>query len=483
MRQIEFFQRQKKLLEKLFSPDWFLEAKQKNYPAYLRWDLCKKIIEQGGMIQFPEQKEKLPEIGRIVLDSYIHVALTEGDIRQLKLGSLDLYGDETVQKKIRSRITDPNQFEDLMVELYVAAWHKTKNHTIELIEKDGYPDLKIEIPAMNIPVFIECKHLWTGSKNRIQKVIKKANNQIKKAVKETGITSYGAVILDVSIPVAAGQVENDNLPDKLREMVNVVQSALSGKKNRSVGAAIIVWDDYMQIGNPPDRTMLAYRRRYKRVSHTSPNLPIPENLPLFEGYTATYTLHWAPRKLPLRKYIFPELFKKECQDKFKISQAEVLKTIQKSDKTESVIFNGQKELIFFLRFISSERDYYILVCAERRLQSLVVYWAFKIFADLCDDIHLLSPIQLLARFADAYGLPITIGDLTSKFIFAHRVEVSSSDLTSLISIHNPENHSFMNCLLLKVSRKDRSTFIADCALMFCIDTTRYINWISSQNYR
>jgi len=154
MIQLEFFQRQKKLLEKLFSPDWFLEAKQKNNPAYLRWALCKKIIEQEGIIQFPEQNERLHEIGRIVLDSYILVALTEGDIQQLKLGSLDLYGDETVQKKIRSRITDPEQFEDLMVELYVAAWHKTKSHAIDPIEKEGYPDLKVEIPNINIPVFI-----------------------------------------------------------------------------------------------------------------------------------------------------------------------------------------------------------------------------------------------------------------------------------------------------------------------------------------
>jgi len=293
MRQTEFFQRQKKLLEKLFSPDWFLEAKQKNHPAYLRWALCKKIIEQEGIIRFPEQKERLPEIGRIMLDSYIHVALTEGDIQQLTLGSLDLYGDKTVQKKIRSRITDPKQFEDLMVELYVAAWHKTNNHAIEPIEKEGYPDLKIEIPAIDIPVFIECKHLWTDSKNRLQKVIKKANKQLKKAAKEIKIPSYGVVILDVSIPVAAGQVENDNLPDKLQRIVDVVQSALSGKKNQFVGAAIIVWDDYMQLGKPPDRTLIAYRRRYKRVTHRSPNLPIPEDLPLFEGYTTIYGLHWS----------------------------------------------------------------------------------------------------------------------------------------------------------------------------------------------
>jgi len=483
MKQIEFFQRQKEILERLFSPDWFLETKQKNHSAYLRWALCKKIIEQEGMIQFPEQKERLHEIGRIVLDSYILVALTEGNPQQLKLGSLDLYGNEVVQKKIRSRITNPRQFEDLMVELYVGAWHKTKNHTIEPIEKEGYPDLKIEIPCISIPVFIECKHLWTSSKNRLQEVIKKANKQIKKAAEEIKIPSYGTVILDVSIPAVAGRVDNDNLFDKLQEMIDVVQSAISGGKNRSVGAAIVVWDDYMIIGNPPNSTLVAFRRRYKRILHKNPISAIPRNLPLFEGYTTTYWLRWTPREQPMKEYVFSDLFKEECQNKFHISQADAIEAIQRCDKIESVVFNGQKELMLFLRRITSEREFYMIICAERRAQSLIIYWAFKIFTDLCQEIRLLSPIQLLARFADAYGLPVTIGDLTSKFIFAHRILVSSPDPTRLISIHNPENHSFMNCLLLKVSQKDRTSFIADCTFAFCIDTTRYINWMGYQNYR
>lgn len=152
----------------------------------------------------------------------------------------------------------------------------------------------------------------------------------------------------------------------------------------------------------------------------------------------------------------------------------MIETIQKPDKEESVIFDKQKEIIFFLRFISTvKRKFYMFVCAERSAQGLIIYWAFKISSDLCQEANLLSPIQLLARFADMYGLPVTVGDITSKFIFAHRIEVTSSDPTQLVSIHNPENHSFMNCLLLKVLQKDR-TLVADCALVFCIDTTRYI---------
>lgn len=275
MKRIEFFQRQKEILERLFSPGWFLEAKQKNHPAYLRWALCKRIIEQEGAIQFPEQKEELNKIGRILLDSYILVALTEGDIQQLKLGQIDLYGDDAVQKKIRSRISSPEQFEDLMVELYVGAWHKTENHAVEPIEKDGYPDLRIESPDINIPIFIECKHLWTNSKNKIQQVIKKANKQIKKATEDIGTPSCGVAVLDVSVPATVGQVENDTLSNKLQDMIDVIQSALNGQRYRSVKSVIVVWDDYMIMGEPPDRTLVAFRRRYKRISHKDVTTVVP----------------------------------------------------------------------------------------------------------------------------------------------------------------------------------------------------------------
>lgn len=294
MNQIEFFRQQKEILEKLFSTEWFLEVEHKEHPAYRQWKLCKQIIKQNGIVKYPEQKGALPEIARIVLNSSIFVKLTEGNLQQLKFGSLDLYGDEAVQKKIRSRIVNPRQFEDLMVELYAGAWHKTRNHNVHPMEREGFPDLKVNIPGVKIPIFIECKHLWTDSKNRLQKVIKKANKQIKK-VREIEWPFYGVVILDVSRPVATGQVVNDKLPNKLQEIIKIVQSALSGKKNQFIGVVILVWDDYMILGNPPGRVLVAVRRRYKRISHKNPHFNIPENLPLFEGYTAAYLLYWTSR--------------------------------------------------------------------------------------------------------------------------------------------------------------------------------------------
>ena len=301
MRQIEFFILQKEILEELFSSEWLSITREKSHSAYLRWTLCNEIIEQKGIIKFPEQEEKLPEIGRIVLDSYILVRLTKGDLQQLKSWSFDSYRDKVVQKKIHSRIRDPRQYEDLMVELYIGAWHKTKNHFVNPIEKEGYPDLKIEIPGVNAPIFVECKHLWTGSENHLRKVIKKANNQIKKTAEETKIPSYGAVILDVSIPVAVGQVENDNLSDELQEIIDGAQLALSGRKNRSVGAATVIWDDCMIMGKPPADTLVAWRRRCKRISHEKSALNIPEKVPLFEGYTTTFRLDWMSREKQSKK--------------------------------------------------------------------------------------------------------------------------------------------------------------------------------------
>ena len=153
MESVEFFRRQKILLEDLFPESWFLKTKKKRHPAYIRWDLCRRMINQNGIIKFPEQKDELAEIGRIVLDSYIISLITRGDVQRLSWGSLSLYGDKLVQTKIRSRITDPEQFEDIMVELYTGAWHISKRHTVTPIENKRLPDFKVEFSNITYPIY------------------------------------------------------------------------------------------------------------------------------------------------------------------------------------------------------------------------------------------------------------------------------------------------------------------------------------------
>jgi hypothetical protein len=293
IRRTDFFNLQKQILETLFLPEWFVHTTRKDHPAYLRWSLCRKILDQQGAIRWPEQRADLPTLARIGLDSWILAAITEGDLRRLKLGSLDFHGDQSVQKKVRSRVEDPEQYEDLMVELYVGAWHLTENHSVAYLEKEGVPDFRIDIRDADFPVLIDCKRLRQRSAKRARKDVTKANTQIKNA--RTNVDpAYGILVLDAS----AGdftKAQGDQLPDGLGPIIKAVQSSLSGQENRSVGAVVLVWDDYMVRGIPPDKTWVGFRRRYERVFHKNPLTPVPKDLRMFDGWTVEFTLHWTPR--------------------------------------------------------------------------------------------------------------------------------------------------------------------------------------------
>jgi hypothetical protein len=161
------------------------------------------MINQNAIIHFPEQKEEIATIGRIALDCAVFTTITKGDLQSLKLGSLEFYGEETVQKKVKTRISDPEFFEDLMVEFYTASWHMHEKYTITPLEVKSFPDFRVELEGKQF--FVECKHLRTGSKNRIHEVIKDANNQIR----HTGDGSVGVLIIDVSKVVGFNRVGND----------------------------------------------------------------------------------------------------------------------------------------------------------------------------------------------------------------------------------------------------------------------------------
>jgi len=364
-----------------------------------------------------------------------------------------IYTETKPSKKIRSRVVNPEQFEDLMVELAFDAWHKSRNHTVIPWEKEGLPDLKLQIPGVDVPILVECKRLRSSLKNRLSKVISKANSQIKAAQEPC----YGVVVLDVSTPVGVTEVENDELPNQLQDICSIVQSALSGKKNRLVRMAILVWDDSMILGEPPDKTQVAFRRRHLRIQHRMSGKDISETVPLFEGFTSLYTLHWTQREQPIMEYAFTDYFRKECEDKFHINKSMVVEAIQKCDREESIRFSSQKEMTLFSRHIvDKKREFNIVALGEKANQRLIVHLAFKVFDDLCPEVYLLSPVQLLARFASSYGLPVTI---------------SSSDPTKIVTIHNPESHCFTVNFLFRIDNVNGQYF-ATCALLFCIGLTQ-----------
>lgn len=234
---------------------------QKKHPAYIHWKLCKRAIEQKGSFFIPEQENDFIEFGRIIFNSLILNDISEGDMQTFKLGNIRNYGEENCQKKIISRIHKKEAYEDLLVELYVADWYKSKKLLVEPIEKEGYPDFRILNKNINKSVFFECKHLRTDNTKRIQKIIKKANSQLLNAIIDSNDNSGSIVILDISNLVQSVQIFHDlssfqekgkiiknEIPDKAKNIIEIISKELS-KKTRSINAALVIWDEFFAVEN------------------------------------------------------------------------------------------------------------------------------------------------------------------------------------------------------------------------------------------
>ena len=180
---VEAAQREKAILEWLFGYKWFYEKGNENHPAYKEWRMCIQLIEWGGFKPDPEEFDRMVPAARATLDAYLLVRLSEGDIKRLVPGRLTSIGDELTQKKITSQIEIPEKFEDILVELYTAAWHKKEGRTMSYKETEGFPDVRVKIDTIPQPILIECKRLSDPSGTRIGirigEVIKKANSQIR----------------------------------------------------------------------------------------------------------------------------------------------------------------------------------------------------------------------------------------------------------------------------------------------------------------
>ncbi len=178
--------------------------------------------------------------------------------------------------------------------------------------------------------------------------------------------------------------------------------------------------------------------------------------------------------------IFTEMFKKECQDKFQITEIQVEQTITSPNEKEAAKFD-ELELRFFAKQMLQAGDkYYLLVCTRWDGSNLLVDLAFRIPAELVDEAKTLKPIILLQQLALKFGLTIRVGQQLNKFIFGESIPIKPFDKpTELVEVINPENHSFMQGMFIKIEQQGDEK-IANCALAYCIDTDRYLSWLTGK---
>lgn len=469
----QFIARQQDILEVLFPEGWFQEPAHRDHPAYRRWDLCSRLLKQAGKLRYPEQSDELAELGHVSLDVLPFIELSGGNLQELHANPLETIGDSSVVNKIRSRVTNPTQYDDIMVELYVAAWHKTKGHTVELTETRGHPDMRI-FNSPNKPLLIECKNLRTSSLERYQKVLTKANIQLTRGLQDIR-NGHAALIVDISAIVGIHSVETDDLPEKVNSLIGFTRRMLPRPRFRTIEAVTLVWDDLMLKGTPPDDTLVTYRRRQETVSNPQLQNVSADRPPIFEGFTVAYWLRWSPNLVGKSRIGFSELFISEFEGKLKMPRTEVVDALLSSDESEDLVRDERRTVTLYLRKARSNLPC-LLICAERVGETLVVQWAFRLPESVTKTTDYVSPSQLAERFANAYGLAFTIGTRTAKCLTFRAVSVSDTDPTRLVQVHNPDNHTFTMILAVNLTGTPPNA-IAYCTLAFCIDITKYTHEI------
>lgn len=292
--------RQKLLLEWLFKDSaWFYDERNVSHPAYVDWRQADQVAKWGGKKPDDMPPEELHFMGRIALNTALLARLSGGDPSQLTPGTFEAFGGVEVQKKIRSRVKNPKSYEDLLVELYTASWHRTRDREVSLLETNGFPDVRVNVKSLGYPIYIECKRLTVSEVNQIQSDIKDASNQIKRATQKEP-EAYGTALLDFSTVVGLHRQESQAIPPPIEDVKQKVRNAVRGEKNTHVESAIVVWDDYGVVGEEPEQ-LLVFRRRADLINHDGERTPRHRNKlkleMLFNGYGVRIPLRNIPDEL------------------------------------------------------------------------------------------------------------------------------------------------------------------------------------------
>ncbi len=289
---VEGIMREKGILEWLYTKEWFQVTKNSNHPAFMRWKTCNLAIQWGGSKPDSMRIEQMLPIARVALDASLLVKLTEGDLMNLSPGKIEAVGDAKVRNEISARKLVANQFEDLFVELYTAAWHKRVGRTVTLLQGNRLPDVRVDFDSIPFPVFIECKRLKVSSAKTIQKRINDASKKIETA-STTYPDAYGAALLDFSAALGAFEAIDNSIPEKMHDVLGIVKNCLRGEKNTHVKSAIVVWDDFHVDGEVPQPVLLTSGRRAKIFHHEKNQNPLGREF-LFEGNASHLLMQQTP---------------------------------------------------------------------------------------------------------------------------------------------------------------------------------------------
>jgi hypothetical protein len=185
--------------------------------------------------------------------------------------------------------------------------------------------------------------------------------------------------------------------------------------------------------------------------------------------------------------IYTELYQRECENRFGVTREKVREAIASPDSEQRLTSQG---LTLILYSKKTGPDRHIVVITHVQGQDLMVDLAFPILPELAGEAEGGSggvagagaalPLHLVQALALKFGLPVRVGERETKFIYNEVIPVSSMDPKKAIRIASPDNRPLVSCIWVRMLQNSMG-FLAQCALVFCLDSQAYAGWLAGNN--
>lgn len=223
----------------------------------------------------------------------------------------ELEQSEANRTFIRSRLPRPEHYEATISELAYWGWLKARGLSPCLMEEEGKPDLLVGHDTTGDPVFCDVKAILPDTHpKRIEKVIKKANEQIKNVA---GETTKGFCLIRITSPVVRlpaisdtgrgylwlkpeeGNRNSAGVPYEIAEFYERAVRLLNSQSCRSVSKVILTWEEQLVIGNIPGWVTIHGVRNSCQIDHANARQNITLDVDLLPKATIAANINLTPR--------------------------------------------------------------------------------------------------------------------------------------------------------------------------------------------
>lgn len=402
-----------------------LRSRHPNHPAVRDYDLLAALERGDAELRWPEESEAARAVGTLGLDfsswaptpPYVDFwSFLDGETRAWTVGAL----------------RKPDQFEDVMAELFVWGWLKSQRLDVHRVNEEGRSDIVV---ASGDESQCEVKRIHVGTaERRVAEVVKKANKQIKQSDPD------GAGTLFLSLGRSPNRAAfDDRVPNDIEPYLEAARSAVK-VHNSSVGRIVVMWDDVMILGDPPEPVLYAFRRRSAVIEHQAPRAaPTLSADVLNVGRTAVIGVRWhagsdlGATRSPLRPVIegdiaVTQLFREENEIPDGIRPQHAIEAFREPDARSHFDLGGIEAQLATRRITLGQAPYTLLLVASRALPDgeIQITAGFRLYRDEIDTIRLWEqPVAAFEALLERYALRLRLGEHIGLFIPAAIVEAGT----------------------------------------------------------